>query len=235
MPFEESVVRVIERQTDRFYGKYRGLVAINVDESRQGRIKAIVPEVLGVTPSTFALPCTPYAGVQAGLFTVPMVGSGVWIEFEAGDVTRPIWSGCWWGSAEVPLNESGDASTFVNKVLRTDTGLMLAFNDAAQTITMTDKTGLNVISMAVGRIKVTGKTVVTLEAPLIKHGETATHPAVFGDDLLGYLGELVTMFNMHMHPGEFLVSPTNVVTPAPPMPSMRPPSPSLLSQKSLLE
>ena len=235
MPFEESVVRVIERQTDRFYGKYRGLVAINVDESRQGRIKAIVPEVLGVTPSTFALPCTPYAGVQAGLFTVPMVGSGVWIEFEAGDVTRPIWSGCWWGSAEVPLNESGDASTFVNKVLRTDTGLMLAFNDAAQTITMTDKTGLNVISMALGRIKVTGKAEVTLEAPLMKHGETATHPAVFGDDLLGYLGELVTMFNMHMHPGEFLVSPTNVVTPAPPMPSMRPPSPSLLSQKSLLE
>ena len=233
MSFEESIVRVIERQTDRFYGKYRGLVATNVDQLGQGRITAIVPEVLGVTPSTFALPCTPYAGVQAGLFTVPMVGSGVWIEFEAGDVTRPIWSGCWWGSAEVPLNESGDAATFVNKVLRTDTGLMLAFNDATQTITMTDKTGLNVISMALGRINVTGKAVVTLEAPLIKHGETATHPAVFGDDLLGYLSELVAMFNMHMHAGETVgLSP---VTPAPPIPPMRPPSPSLLSLKNLME
>lgn len=233
MSFEESVVRVIERQTDRFYGKYRGLVATNVDQLGQGRITAIVPEVLGVTPSTFALPCTPYAGMQAGLFTVPMVGSGVWIEFEAGDVTRPIWSGCWWGSTEVPLNESGDAASFVNKVLRTDTGLMLAFNDATQTITMTDKTGLNVISMALGRIKVTGKAVVTLEAPLIKHGEAAAHPAVFGDDLLSYLGELVAMFNMHMHAGETVgFSP---VTPAPPIPLMRPPSPSLLSLKNLME
>ena len=158
MSFEESVARLIERQTDRFYGKYRGIVATNVDESGQGRLTAIVPEVLGVVPSSSALPCTPYAGVQAGLFTVPAVGSGVWIEFEAGDVTRPVWSGCWWGSAEVPLNESGNTATFVNKVLRTDTGLMLAFNDATQTITMTDKTGLNVISMALGRIDVTGKT-----------------------------------------------------------------------------
>ena len=106
MSFEENVARVIERQTDRFYGKYRGLVAINVDPLGQGRLKAIVPEVLGVVPSSWALPCTPYAGTLAGLFTVPMVGTGVWIEFEAGDVTRPVWTGCWWGSAQVPLNEA---------------------------------------------------------------------------------------------------------------------------------
>ena len=235
MSFEESVARVIERQIDRFYGKYRGLVATNVDPDNQGRITAIVPEVLGVTPSSWALPCTPYAGVQAGLFTVPLPGTGVWIEFEAGDVTRPIWSGCWWGNAEVPLNEAGNTATFVNKVLRTDTGLMLAFNDTTQTITMTDKTGLNVISMALGKIDVTGKTLVTLEAPQIKHGESAVQPAVLGTDLLSYLGEIVALFNMHMHPGEFLGSPTFPITPAPPLPPMRPPSPTLLSLKNLVE
>jgi hypothetical protein len=235
MSFEESVARVIERQIDRFYGKYRGLVATNVDPDGQGRITALVPEVLGLTPSSWALPCTPYAGVQAGLFTVPLPGSGVWIEFEAGDVTRPIWSGCWWGNAEVPLNESGDRATFVNKVLRTDTGLMLAFNDTTQTITMTDKTGLNVISMALGRIDVTGRTMITLEAPLIKHGASAVQPAVLGTDLLGYLNEMVALFNMHMHPGEFLGSPLTPITPAPPLPPMRPPSPTLLSLKNLVE
>jgi len=62
MSFEESVARVVERQTDRFYGKYRGLVAINVDPLGQGRLKAIVPEVLGVIPSSWAFPSTPYAG-----------------------------------------------------------------------------------------------------------------------------------------------------------------------------
>ena len=58
MSFEENVARIIERQTDRFFGKYRGLVAINVDPLGQGRLKAIVPEVLGVVPSSWALPCT---------------------------------------------------------------------------------------------------------------------------------------------------------------------------------
>ena len=234
MSFEETVARLVERQTDRFYGKYRGIVATNIDESGQGRLAAIVPEVLGVVPSSSALPCTPYAGAQAGLFTVPAVGSGVWIEFEAGDVSRPVWSGCWWGSAEVPLNESGNTATFLNKVLRTDTGLMLAFNDATQTITMTDKTGLNVITMALGRIDVTGKQIVTIEAPLIKHGQGANHPAVFGDDLLVYLNQLVAMFNSHVHPGE-LAAGFIPVTPMLPVPPMPPPSPSLLSIKNLLE
>ena len=32
--------------------------------------------------------------------------------------------------------------------------------------------------------------------------QSATHPLVFGDNLLTYLNQLVTMFNAHMHPGE---------------------------------
>lgn len=234
MSFEESVARVIERQTDRFYGKYRGLVAVNDDPLEQGRLKAVVPEVLGVTPSSWALPCTPYAGAMAGLFTVPMVGSGVWIEFEAGDVSRPVWCGCWWGSAQVPLNEAGAPATFVNKVMRTDTGLMLAFNDTTQTITMTDATGLNVLRMALGVVQMTGKTLVTIDAPLIQHGQAAIHPAVLGDDLLVYLNVLVATFNAHIHPGE-LAAGILPVTPMAPVPPMLPPSPTLLSMKNMVE
>jgi hypothetical protein len=234
MSFEESVARVIERQTDRFYGKYRGLVAVNVDPLGQGRLKAVVPEVLGVIPSSWALPCTPYAGAMAGFFAVPMVGSGVWIEFEAGDVSRPVWSGCWWGSAQVPLNEAGAPATFTSKVMRTDTGLMLAFNDTTQTITMTDATGLNVLRMALGVVQMTGTTLVTIDAPLIQHGQSAIHPAVLGDDLLAYLNVLVTLFNSHIHPGE-LAAGILPVTPMVPVPPMPPPSPTLLSIKNMVE
>jgi hypothetical protein len=234
MSFEENVARVIERQTDRYYGKYRGLVAINVDPLGQGRLKAIVPEVLGVVPSSWALPCTPYAGTLAGLFTVPLPGSGVWIEFEAGDVTRPVWTGCWWGAAQVPLNELGAPSTFASKVLRTDTGLMLAFNDLTQMITLTDMAGLNLIRMAFGLIQMTGKAVVTIDAPLIQHGMAAVEPAVHGTQLLAYLTTLVTIFNTHMHPGE-LAAGIIPVTPMIPVAQMPPPSPSLLSIKNLVE
>ena len=34
---------------------------------------------------------------------LPGPGAGVWVEFEEGDVERPIWSGCWYASAaDVP-------------------------------------------------------------------------------------------------------------------------------------
>jgi hypothetical protein len=234
MSLEQSVASIVERQTDRFYGKYRGLVVINVDPLGQGRIKAIVPEILGILPSTWALPCTPYAGTLAGLFTAPMVGTGVWIEFEAGDVSRPVWTGCWWGSAQIPLNELGAPATFASKVLRTDTGLMLSFNDLTQMITIKDMAGLNLISMVLGTIQVTSKIVVTIDAPLIQHGQAAIHPAVLGDQLLIYLNQLVAMFNMHVHPGE-LAAGILPVTPAPPVPPFPPATPSLLSIKNLME
>ena len=31
----------------------------------------------------------PYAGDGVGVYTIPAPGAGVWIEFEAGDVSRP--------------------------------------------------------------------------------------------------------------------------------------------------
>lgn len=88
---------------DRFYGKHRGTVIQNVDPEQRGRIQVMVPGVLGLLPSSWALPCMPFAGKQSGVYVVPQIGAGVWIEFEQGDPDYPIWSGGFWGSAaEVP-------------------------------------------------------------------------------------------------------------------------------------
>ena len=65
------------------------------------------PEILGDEVSPWALPCAPYSGDGMGAYAVPPVGAGVWIEFEAGDPARPIWTGCWWGSNQLPENEAG--------------------------------------------------------------------------------------------------------------------------------
>ena len=87
----------------QFFGKYRGTVLNNVDPMQMGRLQAIVPDIANIIPSSWAMPCVPVAGIQAGILAVPVIGSGVWIEYEQGDPDYPIWSGCFWGSAaEVP-------------------------------------------------------------------------------------------------------------------------------------
>jgi hypothetical protein len=87
----------------KYYGKFRGTVINNVDLEQRGRIQALVPDVLGIAPSSWALPCLPIAGKQMGVYAVPQIGSGVWIEFEQGDSDYPIWTGCFWGiAAELP-------------------------------------------------------------------------------------------------------------------------------------
>jgi len=90
-------------ETTRYYGKYRGTVINNVDPMKTGRLMVQVPDVYGITPSTWAMPCVPASGIQNGMLWLPAIGAGVWVEFEQGNSDYPIWVGGWWGSAaEVP-------------------------------------------------------------------------------------------------------------------------------------
>ncbi len=87
----------------KYLGKFRGVVLNNVDPLQKGRLLVQVPDVAGVIPLTWAMPCVPVAGLQNGMVALPMIGSGVWIEFEQGRPTHPIWVGCFWGNAaELP-------------------------------------------------------------------------------------------------------------------------------------
>lgn len=88
---------------EKYYGKYRGMVLNNIDPMQQGRIQVQVPDVTGLAPATWAMPCVPIAGIQNGFFALPIIGSGVWVEFEQGEPEYPIWVGGFWGSAaEIP-------------------------------------------------------------------------------------------------------------------------------------
>ena len=87
----------------RFFGKYRGSVYENVDPLLQGRLILRVPDVFGILPSSWALPCVPMAGPTMGTsFVPPPVGSSVWVEFEQGDPQYPIWVGCFWDPPTTP-------------------------------------------------------------------------------------------------------------------------------------
>lgn len=79
-----------------YYGKYRGTVINSADIGMRGRITASVT-VGGAPLQVVAEACTPYPGFYA----IPPEGSGVWIEFEEGELDKPIWTGCWWRDGEV--------------------------------------------------------------------------------------------------------------------------------------
>jgi hypothetical protein len=120
----------------RFYGKYRGKVKQNLDPKQIGRVMVEVPDVLGATTWRWAMPCVPAAGIQAGCFIVPPIGSKVWVEFEQGDPDYPIWTGGFWGlAAEVPdfATAPPPIPPGQNILLQTTGQNMLLVSDAAPT------------------------------------------------------------------------------------------------------
>ncbi len=101
------------------------------DPLAMGRIKANVPDVFGSNSSGWAMPCVPFAGMGSGFFVVPPADSGVWIEFEHGDLEFPIWTGGWWGSAlELPSEAQVPAAPGMQKiVIKTTGGHSLVIDD----------------------------------------------------------------------------------------------------------
>lgn len=124
----------------RFYGKYRG--SVTAVESATMRVKALVPAVLGDVATGWAAPCVPFAGAGFGHAFLPELDSGVWIEFEGGDVSYPIWSGCYWREGEQP----GDATETV-RLLSTPGGMALTVDDDAREIRLSDGHG-NMIALS---------------------------------------------------------------------------------------
>jgi uncharacterized protein involved in type VI secretion and phage assembly len=137
---------------NKHFGIYRATVLDNIDPRQMGRIIVNVPDVGDVTPSTWAMPCVPLTGRQMGTFFVPPVGAGVWIQFEAGDANRPVWTGGFWGNAaQVPplalAGPPGDPnivlqSTLQNSIVVSDlpgpTGGIMLKSAAGATIIVND-------------------------------------------------------------------------------------------------
>ncbi len=69
------------------------------------------------------------AGQNVGVFAIPPVGAGVWVEFEAGDPTLPIWAGGYWSSAaEMPPSSLGGihvVGAFGASISVTDSGIVI--------------------------------------------------------------------------------------------------------------
>lgn len=121
---DTSIADLSEQSSSRFWGKYRGLVQSVKDDDRMGRITVLVPSVYGDEESPPALPAWPFAGDKHGFVFLPEKGDGVWIEFEGGDPSLPIWSGAWFAKKEMP-----DEAAEKKRVLISSAGLKVILDD----------------------------------------------------------------------------------------------------------
>lgn len=212
---------------ERFFGKYEGVVTDVNDPLEIGRLRARVPEVLGEDVETgWALPCAPFGGGKdRGMLFLPEVGDTVWIEFAAGDITRPIWAGAFWGApesagqqddlgeatgTEVPTSEGSPAKPGL-LVIRTRAGHRITLDDEGETVIIANGADN-------AEIRLTRQGEVIIKASKIKLGESATEPLVLGQSFM-------QLFNTHTHP-------TGVGPSGPPASPM---TPSQLSQKNTTE
>jgi uncharacterized protein involved in type VI secretion and phage assembly len=151
----EELEKTIRRQRHSYVGKFRGFVVDNADPETRGRIKLRVPSVLGEAATDWALPCMPYGGAEGlGMLHVPPVGAQVFVEFLEGDVSAPVWTGTFWRqSGETPEDYSGPDT----KVIRTDSGHVLIFDDTdgEETITLKSTADAQVVMDHEGSLALT--------------------------------------------------------------------------------
>lgn len=137
---ERIVKELAEAARSRFYGKYRGIVVDVADPMNMGRVSAKVPDVYGDTASPWALPAVPFAGGGYGFCSLPQQNDGVWIEFEAGDPSRPIWTGFWWGDGDLPSPAGANTRVWI-----TPQGHQLVLDDDGSQIQITHASGNQIV------------------------------------------------------------------------------------------
>jgi phage baseplate assembly protein gpV len=169
---EHTMERVVNRLGSTYYGKYRGIVTDVDDPDNRCRIRARVDNLLDGEETGWALPAAPFAGDGHGMVVLPAVGSGVWIEFEAGNLDLPIWSGGWWAGGQRP-----DPQGAKLRVIVSETGNQVVLDDDQDEVRIVHNGGPEikisasevVITVGACEFKI-GATDISLNNGLIKVG-----------------------------------------------------------------
>lgn len=89
----ESLIMVRGIETmGRYYSFYRGMVLDNEDPKHMNQLQIMVPQVQGGI-IIWALPFDQHGGTQTGFkYLAPEIGDTVYVMFECGDPSKPLWA-----------------------------------------------------------------------------------------------------------------------------------------------
>lgn len=166
-----------EQRERRYYGKYGGIVVDNAAQdggAHRGQIKVRVPGILEEEPGggadrpieVIAAPC-----FVPGFFFIPEAEAPVWVEFVAGDINFPIWTGVFYPNDAVPNDSDGSAPDEHKKVIRTPSGHVIHLDDtsSSEKLVIKDETNKNTLTMDANGIKVecqqnSGTSTITMDS-----------------------------------------------------------------------
>ena len=121
---------LMERGTEalgRFYSFYRGMVVNNEDPNHMNSLQVAIPEIQGGI-LVWALPFGQHGGLQTGFkYLAPEIGDTVYVMFEYGNPSKPLWTYHGFGLDQIPEELDGP-----NKMgLITPNGNLLVLDDSS--------------------------------------------------------------------------------------------------------
>ncbi|HXQ45348.1 MAG TPA: phage baseplate assembly protein V [Caulobacteraceae bacterium] len=170
MPAYEKDPRYGQFTPTRYLGKYAGLVTNNdppASGDHRGEVTVQVPGILEETPDGSdhqPLEVLAAPAFLPGFFFVPEVNDPVWVEFVAGDINSPIWTGVWYPKDATPHTFDGNAPTRTQRIIRTKSGHVVQLDDTSgsEQLVITDSTNSNTFASDANGVAVTSATAISL-------------------------------------------------------------------------
>ena len=179
----------------RFYSIYRAMVLKNDDPRSMNRLKVFIPGIHGGL-RLWALPRNQHGSNQTGFkYLAPEIGDVVYVSFEMGDPSKPLWEYHSWATGQMP--DSLDAPSVCGFV--TPNGISVLFDDSDGTLDLYLFGEANIYSEDV--IKIAGAKGVIVNGGnnggVIKIKELTEKL----NNLVNEVDALRKLLNTHTHPG----------------------------------
>lgn len=174
----------------KYYSSYRGFVVDNEDPKGMGRVKIVLPTIYPQdVEGDWAYPKNMWGGKDYGVNMLPTKGDMVWIEFENGNLSYPIWSHGGYALEEKP-KEFDKANKYGFKTPR---GTIILIDDQDEgKILVKYKSGKEYISLQTDLIE--------LETHgMIKLGKNGDEFALMGNTTLEKINQLIDLISTHTH------------------------------------
>jgi hypothetical protein len=203
------------RAAERFYGKYPGTVLSNEAQdgaAHRGELRVQVSGILEENPDGSGqrpIEVVAKPSFLPGYFFIPEANAKVWVEFIAGEINCPIWTGVWYPQDATPQTVDDAAPTEFQKIIRTASGHVVQLDDTDREwkIVVRHKSGSAIEIDKDGKITITDTgddtAIVSNKISLGTQGGAA-EPLVLGDTLKTKLEDLIgtlsTHVKSHVHP-----------------------------------